>query len=593
MRQHKLLGLVVFLGLATSAGRAADLASVVPEDVFLYAEVTDPAGLWADFEQSALRDVIRVAPQLEFPLRLWTALVPQLALQRFGIRWNDFVAKYGSRFALVIADPPGPAKPSVCLLLDASDAKAALVKLLKESVEPTLRGNHPEAVLADERHQGVPLRIIKAAGENAGYAFLDGVLTVGRPAALKKLIDGRARQQLAANKAFAKVRKKLAVKKGLVAYFNLGRVLADNKAQLDANLELARFLDDLGVTGIHWIAMSSAFEERDIRDRVYVHTGPRKVGLIGLLTSLSPGASKAATVLPKECPILASLTFKDGPELWQAMLKYLEEGGEVERLARLDQDKQQVMLRFGINFDDDFVGALGGELFLAANPDFVTEYVAKRRTPPRNDLPFIIGLRVARPEALKATVHRFIVSQPVMGQGVERKVQAYQGIETSMLTLPGSELKPAYAFVGDYLLIAKSEGIIRKCIDAKAAEAGLSAEPQYRGCLEKMPRKHNAVLYADLQRVLAAAAKGPQRQAPPPPPKGPRPPVKPRERIVRMLSQTGGLCATMAAEKEGILIEARSRTGLASLLAAALYATVRARRGPPAGGPRPPKQTDF
>ena len=73
---------------------AADLASVVSEETFLFVEVTDPAGVWADFEQSGLRDMIRGMPQGELQFRMVAGLVQQVALQQLGVRLGDFAATH-------------------------------------------------------------------------------------------------------------------------------------------------------------------------------------------------------------------------------------------------------------------------------------------------------------------------------------------------------------------------------------------------------------------------------------------------------------------------------------------------------------------
>ena len=86
--------LVALIVALSAPVRGADLAKLVPEDVLLYAEVADPAGIWADFEQSGLRDIIRSVPQAEVQLRLVTAIVKQVAITQFGVQWDDFVGDY-------------------------------------------------------------------------------------------------------------------------------------------------------------------------------------------------------------------------------------------------------------------------------------------------------------------------------------------------------------------------------------------------------------------------------------------------------------------------------------------------------------------
>jgi len=71
--------------------------------------------------------------------------------------------------------------------------------------------------------------------------------------------------------------------------------------------------------------------------------------------------------------------------------------------------------------------------------------------------------------------------------------------------------------VGDYLLVAKSAALVRRCIDAAAGEKPLSALRQYQVFPKKMPATYNAMVYADVETILVAvltAGKGVPEQPP-------------------------------------------------------------------------------
>lgn len=592
MRRHMWAAILPLLVLAAVAARGGDLASIVPEDALLYAEVNDPKGIWADFEQSGLRDIVRSVPQVEMQFGVLSAFVRGAAQDRVGVPWDEFWTKFGTRLAVVMAEGGGAGRPPV-FLLDASESKGDLAKLLKEMVEPALakvRGNEPPVTLADETHGDVPLRLIKGAGGNLAYAFIGNAFALGEPPALKKLIDARARRPLSTNAAFLGVRKALARPKGIVVYLNLGQVLAEHRAVVDGNPDLRKLLDVVGVTNVPWVALASSFDGRGLRDRLYLATGERKLGLLRLLGSLTAGTSAAAQVLPKDCPLLVSLNFKDGPELWQAIVKFLEEGGHADGLARLDEGKQNVKLQFGINFDDDFVGALGGEVFLAASPELVSEFAAKRRAPTGQDFPFILGARVAKPEAIKTTIHRLMAGQPGVGPAVERKTETVQGVEINTLVLPDPANQLAYAFVGEFFLAARSAAIIRQCVEAKATGQGLAASPRFRNVADAMPAKHHAIVYADIEAILTALILGGQ-------PAGEAQPARPMVQLFAGLAgQLRGAAATLSADENGVTLESYSRSGLLPLLGAVGFIAERraAAAGPvPEPAPKGPKPADF
>ena len=575
MHARRCLATLLLIGLLGGTTPAADLATVVPDDAFLFAEVIDPQGIWDDFDKSAARDVIRSLPQGELQFRMALGIFQQVALQQFGVLWGDFVAKYGKRFALVLPDVPVGDRVEPCLLLDAGATKADLKTLLRQRVEPAILGAKPDAAAQDVTVQGVPLRVLHVAGVPVAYGFVRDVCVLGHEAGVRKLLAGQVRRPLAASTAFAKARARLAPKRGLQTFINVQRLLDEVRGQLEANPQLARSLDDVGLSGVQFAIATTAFDGRGVRDRIYLHTGARKMGLVRLLSSVTAGSTVAAEVLPKACPIVLAMTFKDGTELWSAILAFLEGGGEVERMARLDADRDALRLRFGIDFDHGFIGTLGGEAFLAANPDAATAYAAKRQWPGRNDIPFIIGFRVADREGLQTTIHRLISSQPIVGQGVERIVARHRDVEVSSLRLPGSTLRPAYAFVGDYLLIARSQAILQQCIDAKATGEGLASVGRYRTFGTRMPAKHTAMAYIDLQ-TLATALVG----------------DKAGEVPTLLTEQLRGFYATLHTDEHGVTLGAYSRFGLPGLLGIAGGLAFRTMAAPPPLVAEP-AQADF
>ncbi|MFC1805891.1 hypothetical protein ACFL09_02800, partial [Planctomycetota bacterium] len=182
---------VCLIVLLPSLGLGADLASVVSEDAILFAEITNPKGMWADFEQSGLRDMVRGMPNGELQFRLAAGFVQQIALQQLGIRLGEFFGTYAPRLAIVLPEVPGGAQPIPCLLLDVSETKDAMKNLLRNTVERTLQARNPNAKVADDVHHGVAIRLLPVGGRNAAYAFLDDILVLGTQDGVKKLIEGR------------------------------------------------------------------------------------------------------------------------------------------------------------------------------------------------------------------------------------------------------------------------------------------------------------------------------------------------------------------------------------------------------------------
>ncbi len=550
MRVVRLVAAVLTVLGVVCGVRAADLATVVPDDAFLYAEIRDPRGVWAEFERSAAWDAVGSLPGGEFRFRAAAGALQQMLLAKLGIRWGEFVDRHVGRAALVLLDVPVGLDVEACVLLDCAERKVAIESLLRDTVEPTLRASTPGTGFDDVVHEGVSVRLINLPKRTVGYAFLDGQLALGPYAAVKALISRRARRPLAASVPFARARHALAGSRGLLVYVNVQRLLERFRPQLAGDPSVARGLDDLGLSGVQFALAASAFEGRRVRDTLYLHTGGQRVGLLRFLAVLSPGPSRAGQVLPRGTVGFAAVTFKDGPELWDALLEYMAEGGEVERIARLDANQETLRLRLGIDFHRDFVRALGGEVFLAANPDRLANGASTGQRFDTRAFPFILGFRVADREALGVTLHRLIMSQPAMGHGVQRTTAEHRGVEVNSLSLPGQSLRPAYAFVGEYLLVAKSADIVRRCIDAHESKQSLAAVQD-----ADESASQNVVIHLDLARFVAGLCGSKA---------GPR----------DLASHLGAVRATVTGAPEGLTLTMHSPLGL--LGAAAYLQAIRA-----------------
>jgi hypothetical protein len=463
-----------------------------------------------------------------------------MLLAKLGIRWGEFVDRYVGRAAVVLLDVPLGPDVEPCVLLDSAKHKGDLEALLRDTVEPTLRASTPATGFDEVVQQGVRVRLVNLSDRTIAYAFLDAQFVVGEYGSVKALIGARARRPLAANAAFAEARHKLAPPRGLLVYVNVQRLFDRFRAQLAGDPSVARGLDDLGLSGVQFALAASAFEGRHLRETVYLHTGGQRLGLLRLLASLSPGTSRAGEVLPQGTVGVLAVTFKDGPELWDAILEYMAEGGEIERIARLDANQETLRLRLGIDFHRDFVRALGGEVFLAANPHLFAHGASAGQRFEGGAFPSILGFRVADREALEVTLHRLIMSQPAMGQGVQRTTAQHRGVRVNSLSVPGRSLRPAYAFVGEYLLVAKSADILRQCIDANVSKQSLAAAQD-----EGPSARQNAVVYVDLAR-LAAGLGG----------------SEPGVRVRGLAPHLGAARAIVTGDTEGLTLTVRSPLGL-------------------------------
>jgi hypothetical protein len=529
------------LGCLGAPASAADLASVVPEDAFLYAEIADPMGIWADFEQSGLLTIIQHAPGGEMGLRAACAMIQQKIQTDFGVRWTDFVTRCASRVGIVmIRDPKGAPQP--CFLLDASETEADLRRLIR-GLEATVTARNNRAVFLNEAYGGAKLRVGDWGQGRFAAAFLGDVLAVGSVDEVKALVDGRARRPLAIDPAFAKIRKRLALPRGVHVFLNTKRAIE----QLGDGPDVKPLMD-LGLADLRWIIYTSGFEGRGIRDRILLHTGERKVGVMNLVAWLTPGSTQAAKVLPKTCPMLLSLTFGSGTELWGRLVEFLAEGGEVEKLAKLDQGKEHVKLQFGVDLEEGFVGTLGGEIFIAGNPD----YRKGGATGSWLDMMPIYGVRVARKEALQTTIHQVMAAQAMFGQGVQRQVAEHRGVEVNTLVAPGAADGWAYAFVGDYLIVARNGALVKQCVDANISGETLATDGRYQAVHRCMPKDVLLTAYSDIEGIaLAALAEGPKEAGEP---------------LRGIMSQLRAFYGAVRVEPDGVLIESYTRPGILGLM---------------------------
>jgi hypothetical protein len=202
---------------------------------------------------------------------------------------------------------------------------------------------------------------------------------------------------------------------------------------------------------------------------------------------------------------------------------------------------------------------------------------------------------VAKPETLKVAIHRFIMSQPILGQGVQRKTETYRGTELHTITVPGREAGlRAYAFVGDYLVLGTEADLLKKCIDAQVAGDTLATVARYQVFHKNMPAQYLGMFYMDLQGFAVAGAEA--RRPPGAPDQG--------DPFLPLLRELRGIHFAATKHPAGLQVEAYTRAGVMGLApflfwarAAEPMAPVAVEERPAAPGApieaRPEKRTDF
>ncbi len=268
-------------------------------------------------------------------------------------------------------------------------------------------------------------------------------------------------------------------------------VAAFVKMGAERNKDVAKLLDELGLSGLRSLVMYSGFEGRAERGLVeWDVPGPRK----GLLALLSGKSFQLGDVPPLPPDVVSwSMTNFDSAAFYDTAYQAAE---QIVRLVSPDdvpkvkEFRKQANDLLGVDIRKDLLGSLGDRFAYYTSPA---------------DGPFTLGqtvlFQIKDAGKLLTTLEQIIKSLgTAAGKQVRIKKRDYRGIMVHEVYVQqqGFILVPSYAVCKDWLVVGFYPQAVQAFIQRSKGEMTVwKPSPVVRDSLDKLPKKFISISYTD------------------------------------------------------------------------------------------------
>jgi len=446
------------------------------------------------FQETSLGRISRdeqVRPLLD---HLWGSLIEatERIEEQLGASLQDLLAiPQGETCVALVAPETG--RPALVLLVDAGPRMPVVQKILDRAEAAMAERGATEAL---ENIEGTELIIYRQPGDRQremAYLQRDGTLIVCSSAEILRAMvdawDGRPASKLADNSDFTAIMKRCAGDEGespQITFFVDALELTKRVARGNlAGQTLIALLPALGLDGVQGIGGSIAFATEQYDSVAHVHLlldSPRK-GIPEML-ALRGGDLTPEAWVPADAVTYTSLNW-DIPTSYAAFKTLYD---AIRGDGALNRDMgQRLSAPLGIDFEKEFLDALDGRV------THVSWMVKPARLNSRSNL---VGMKLKDPKAFRKT---WLKLTDKLQQQLERK--AIGSTEYWQLRIPESPSDqpdrpllrrpdPAFAIVGDYLLLTDSSEFLKRAVVTKGnASASLANELDFKLIASKIRRQ--------------------------------------------------------------------------------------------------------
>jgi len=529
MRTRAFFGLALILATAAFGGEAFTANPVerlVPANAVALVQATEVGKLREAFGQSALGEAIQGSQMLSYLRTVAGAAAEFGAVLVSGRPAEELRGCLGQHAALALLDFESVedlrARVPIVALVEVADAKKLdevltgqlrLLSLLRSDLAVTSRQEAGTTV----RELALP------NGKSIAWCFRDGFLMAGTRGGLASLLGSLAADgpRIGGSAVYQAVRQATASAAGVAAYVDL-RALVE-KAGVARNQDAMQKLRGVGLATAQAAGLALDFDGRQVRERLYLHTGPQQTGLVRLLTTGEPVSATGAAFVPAGYTAVASLAIKD-VGLWdrvRAMLIDIQGDAAGDFVDGVANHLQQ---RFGIHPKAGVLDTFTDEVFLAADLGKLSSFQGAGRQPRPQELPVLFGARLRDAAKLADTSDRLAANEQLWEQGIERSVAKHGGASIFTFKTPFNvDLRPSYAIADDLFLISLRPEPVAAALDARkagktfAAPGAAPAAPAHLlvrvddagllgsllGCIRGEPPEGAQPLLAEADRLLA------------------------------------------------------------------------------------------
>jgi len=506
-----LTGLWVSVGQLFTVGLSATISELafeemLPGDTVLYFCVPDGVGLVEKFKNTNLYKMAR-------EIELLGLLNREPRFQRIKELYGTFIEPltqvFQRRMALAITDiPRGRGLPEVVFLADMGGKEEQLRQCFKERIHPALeRAGVTAASFKDGEYEVQELSFRKPVPFSACYAVADGVFiaTVGRQGIEELLSQPRRAKSLAEAGLFKEVRAKLGERCDFLAYNNISAMMEGLRGGLRSRSKV--FFDALGLADVKAAGFGLEFREHAGKQTLFIYTGAERRGLLALLPRGDRGV-KAARYVPEDTTLLWAVSLGDFAEFWDGVTNVLrsamEAAGEGPHWERAMAKLRQWENRSGFRIKDDVLSPFAGEVAVSVK---VPEVMG---VPPT-----VLLIEVKDSERAMALIEKLMAALENLSKGGLVKVpEQYKDVAiTTVFLLPHgggvrgaslaglSLMRPAFAVVGDFLVIGVHSSSVKKVVDAYGSNKSLKDNPNFKRVVANLSEKGSMTLYVNMREV--------------------------------------------------------------------------------------------
>jgi hypothetical protein len=344
-----------------------------------------------------------------------------------------------------------------------------------------------EQKIADRTVSSLDLSVVHLAWWVEGK---HAVLTLGtdKPEAMVKSMTAANRAPLSGSPLFQRLA-------GFKKFETNSRAFVDVAAFVKMgakrNQEIAKLLDDLGMTGLRSLVMYSGFEGRANRGLVeWDMPGQRK----GLLTLLTGKPFRLGDVPPMPPDVTSwTMTNFDTAAFHDTALQAAE---HIVRLVspddvpKIKEIQKQANDLLGVDLRKDLLGSLGDQLAYYTSP---------------SDGPFTLGqtvlLKVKDADKLQATLEQIIKSlAAAAGKQVRIQKRTYHGVDIREVYVQqqGFIFVPTYTIHKDWLAIGFYPQAVQAFVQRCKGEAAVwKPSPMVQESLQQLPKEFISISYSD------------------------------------------------------------------------------------------------
>jgi len=453
-------------GLGGEAVQATPLERLVPADAVALVQATDLPELRKAFDASVLAEHIRASQLLNYFYTVVGAAAEFGTVLVRGRPAEELQACMGGQLGIVLLDFKSPAEAKervpVALLLEAAEPQKLEQILTTQLGLLTLL--RPELGLTSREHGGRRVHEIELPqGARLAWSVRDRFVVVGSRYSVDTLLDGKG-PGIGSNPRYLAVREQLATAGGLTAYVDVAKLMQRSGVAADpAQLQKLR---GAGLSEVKAAGLAIDFHDRQVRERLYLHTAGPQTGLLKFLTTGAPAPAATSHFVPPTYSVVATASLKD-VGLWDRLKALLVETQGDAAAGNMDIGANMVLQNLGIQIKEGFLDTLADELFVAVDLSKLPQFAGAGRQPKPQEIPFVVGARIRNAPALTDTFERIAANERLWEQGIERAAAKHRETDVYTFRVPfNANLRPTYAVVDNVLLFSIRPEAVRAAIDA-------------------------------------------------------------------------------------------------------------------------------